>query len=352
MQALVTGATGFVGQALCLRLRALGKPVRGLVREGRSTGPLQAAGVDIHHGGIADPNTIADAARDCDVVFHCASESSPHAAPEALAWINVAGTENVLRAARHAGVAQVVMLSCVDVSLCNRDRVHWKEDAVLSHAPLGAYARNRLLADELALQSSDASLAVTTLRPAFLWGPGDHTNLPGLCAEASAGGVRLFGSGDNFFATTYIDNLIEAMIAVSHTPGIGGQAFHIGDAEIYTAREFFTKLSTTLALPKPRKSIYALAYAAAQIRRSLGANGPWPEDIARRARPLLLDCLRAINAFDYRPKVDLEQGMQALATWVNEVGGPEKIRQMARPPATQSDALHHQKTANALTPPP
>jgi nucleoside-diphosphate-sugar epimerase len=347
---MVTGATGFVGGALVRRLLARGHEVHALVRPEADAGALTAAGATPHEGDLADPNAIAVAATGCEVVFHCAGESSPAALPAALSWINVAGTENVLRAARSASVARVVLLSCSDVSLCNRHRLHWKENAVLGHEPLGAFARSKLLAEELALQASDAELCVTAVRPAYLWGPGDRTNLPTLCAEARRGGVRLFGSGRNLFSTTYVDNAADALIAASRAQGVDGQAFHVADPDFLTAGEFFGRLCSTLGLPPPRKGIYPLAYGSAWVRRAIGAPGTSPDAVARRGRACLLDCLRAVTTLDFRPSVDLDQGLAALARWVTEQGGPSAIESMARRPATLADAARHESLANALEP--
>jgi nucleoside-diphosphate-sugar epimerase len=346
---LVTGATGFVGGALVKRLRARGHEVHALVRPGADAGWLTAAGVPAHGGELGDPNAIALAAAGCEVVFHCAGESSRAAAAAALSWINVAGTENVINAARSVGVARVVMLSCADVSLCNRHRLHWKENAVLGHEPLGAFARSKLLAEELALQASDGKLCVTAVRPAYLWGPGDRTNLPELCAEARSGGVRLFGSGSNLFSTTYVDNAADALIAAAHAQGVDGQAFHVADPDFVTAAEFFGRLSSALGLPAPRKGVYAVAYAGAWLRRALGASGPSPDAIARRGRACLLDCLRAVTALDFRPSVTLEQGLSALARWVEDRGGVAAVERLARKPATLADAARYESLANELT---
>ena len=122
MKALIIGANGFVGGALCRRLVELGRDVHGLSRNGSVPD-----GVTSHQGTLGDPNTIAAAATDCDVVFHCAGENSEHAAREALSWINVAGTENVVAATKHAKVRRLVLLSCADVTLLNTDRLNWKE---------------------------------------------------------------------------------------------------------------------------------------------------------------------------------------------------------------------------------
>lgn len=354
MRGLVTGGSGFVGNALVRALRERGHDVHVLVRPGKTAGSGGAAGslaelgATVFSGDIGDPNAIAAAARACDVLFHCAGESARHAPQAALSWINVAGTENAINAARHAGVERAVVLSCADVSLINGDRVHWKENAALAQAPLGAWARTKLLAEEIALQSSDAELCVTALRPGWLWGPGDHTNAPALCVEAQRGGMRLFGNGQNLFSSTYIDNLVDAMIAAASADGVGGHAFHVADPDFLTASEFFGKLCSALGLPPPRTGSYALSYAAASVRKQLGSEGAWPEDVARRARGSLLDCMRAINAFAYAPRIHVDQGMSALAAWARATGGPDAIRKLVRTPASTADVAHHERLANEL----
>jgi nucleoside-diphosphate-sugar epimerase len=346
VRVVITGAGGFVGEALARKLRVLDDEVHALVRPGKARAELTRIGVHLHEGDLGDPNAIAAAAAGCEVLFHCAGESARSAAPEALSWINVAGTENVLRAARHAGVARVVHLSCADVTLANRDRLQWREDIVLGHAPLGEWARSKLLSEELALQASDAKLTVTALRPAWLWGPGDTLNLPGLCAEAARGGVRLFGNGQNLFATTYIDNAVEALILAARAADVGGRAFHVADGEFHTAREFFGKLCSAVGLPAPRSGVYALSYALSLVRAPLGAGGVGPDEVARRGRGSLLDCLRAINALGYEPHTNLDQGMAALAAWASAAGGPSALAALARKPAGAAEIAHHQRLAS------
>jgi 2-alkyl-3-oxoalkanoate reductase len=341
---LVTGATGFVGGALTRALLAKGEDVRALVRTEIGSERL-ADGAEPRAGDLADPNTIAAAAVGCQVIFHCAGESSLHASADAHAWINVAGTENVLAAARDAGVPRLVHLSCADVTLVPRDRLHWKEDAVLGRAPLGSFARNKLLAEEIALLGSDRRLTVTALRPGWLWGAGDRVNLPLLCKEAQAGGVRLFGRGHNFFATTHIDNLVAALIAAASAAGVAGQALHVADAEFVTAREFFEQLCAALNLPAPRAGIYPLEYGAAWLRRSLGREGAWPDDVVRRAHGSLLDCERAIRLLGWAPGVGLDAGMQALSRWASEVGGPSAIARLQRPAASPEQIERHRRLA-------
>jgi nucleoside-diphosphate-sugar epimerase len=243
-------------------------------------------------------------------------------------------------------VKRFVLLSCADVSLLNKDRLHWKENATLGEAPLGGLARSKLLAEELALHASNAALSVIAIRPAWLWGPGDHTNSPALCREAQAGGVRLFGSGDNLFSTTYIDNLVDALIAAALAKNADGQAFHVADAEVLTAGEFFGKLCAALGVAPPRRGIYALAYTAAVLRQRTGMRGAWAEDVVRRGRGILLDGLRAHQLLEYQPRTHVDAGMQALAVWAKQQGGPDALAKLARDAASAADVAHHRQLAN------
>jgi nucleoside-diphosphate-sugar epimerase len=347
---LVTGATGFIGGALSRRLLQDDKSeVRVLVRDEASAAPFASSRARVFHASLADPNAIAVAADGAEVLFHCAGESSHRASPRALAWVHVAGTENVLNAARHAGVRRVVHLSCADVTMVNRDRMRVKEGRALTEAPLDAWARTKLLAEELALQASDDKLQVCALRPAWVWGPGDLHTLPLLCEEARNGGVQLCGGGKNLVPTVYIDNLVEALLCAAVSDKAPGHAYHVLDAEMLNARDFLGQLCASLNLPPPVAGVYALAYAGAWLRERLGKPGLHRGEVVQRGRSALFDGVAAVRALGYQPRVSVEAGMRALAVWVQAQGGPEALARMQRKPATDTDADHLARMADAHT---
>jgi len=326
---LVTGATGFVGGAIALRLLAHGDDVAVLARDRARTAALEEAGARVHLGSILDPNAIAGAAEGALGIVHAAGIATERASARALRWTFVAGTENVLAAARHAGVRQVVVVSSADVTLSNQDRVHWDEKRDLSGLPVGERARAMRLAEEIALAVSDEALAVSALRPGWVWGPGDRTTLPGLVRESRAGGIRMYGDGRNLVATTYIETLADAVLAALRSPHAAGQAFHIGDPEFLELREFLVALTRTLHLPPPRPGPpFLLAYPLALLRRGRGAR---PEEILRRARSSLFDVQKAVSELDFRATITVDEGMKRLGRWCEEVGGLDAILATARP---------------------
>lgn len=310
------GEGGFVGSALSAALRALGHDVVGAPR----------SVVD-----LGDPDAIAQAATGCEVIFHCAGIASARADRRALEWVNIAGTENVINAARAAHVRRVVYLSCANVSLINADRIHWNESRVITQAPLDWHGRSKLLAEEIALAASDQRLEVTALRPAWLWGPGDHTTLPWLCREAVNGGVRLHGSGDNLLASLHIDNLVPALITAATAKNAPGRAYYVADGEVLTAREFLSQLCRACGLSDPRRGIFVLDVVHAWLREQITAEPGLVSTVVQRARGTLFDVQAAVRDLDFTPSITTEVGMQALAAWVTAQGGPTAIAALCRP---------------------
>jgi nucleoside-diphosphate-sugar epimerase len=327
---LVTGATGFIGGAIARRLLERGDRVVVLARDPRGAEVLAASGADVRAGSILDPNAIAAAARGCDAIVHAAGIASPRAAARALQWTLVAGTENVIAAARHAEVERVVMISSADVTLANQDRVHWDEKRDLVTPPVGERARALRLAEEIALSVSDDRLSVCALRPGWVWGPGDLSTLPALIAEAKQGGIRMYGDGRNLVATTYVETLADAALAAIASPRAAGQAFYVGDPEFLELREFLGSLCRALSLPPPRTGPpFAIAYPLALLGGKRAS--PLPEEILRRAKSTLFDVQKAISELDFRATITVEEGMTRLARWAEEVGGTDAIARRARP---------------------
>jgi len=313
MKALVLGATGMAGAAIVQGLLEAGHGVRALLRPdvSRTGRPPLGPEVTTHPGAIGDPNAIAAAASGVDVIF--VAVGLPLGRPsDEYRWLHVAGIENVLAAARHAEVPRVVLVSCADVVLADEPRVHWDEKRDLSRPPIGPRAQALKLAEEIALSASDGTLAVTAVRPGWLWGPGDHARLPALVREAKAGGIDLCGDGKNLLATTYVEHLAQAALAAAVSPRAPGQAYYVGDPEFLEIGEFLGLLSRTLGLPPPRRSG---PYFARRLWAGLGQGALPLEEVVRRGRATYFDTQKAAQELGIAPAVTVDEGMKRLAAW-------------------------------------
>src|SRR4051794_29457647 len=105
MRTLVTGATGKVGNATARALVARGDEVRVLVRDPARAAALLPDGVEPVRGDVRDSDSIARAVKGCELVFNAMGLPEQWFADDAIfERVNARGTENVVRAAREAGV--------------------------------------------------------------------------------------------------------------------------------------------------------------------------------------------------------------------------------------------------------
>lgn len=334
MKALVLGASGFIGGALVRALRTDGHDVVAFGRPDADLSAAEALGASVARGSILDPNAIASAAAGQDVVFHAAG-TTQQGAPEAVyRWLFVAGTENVVAASKSAGVERLVFLSCSDVTLTDADRVHWDEKRDLVGEPIGARAKCIRLAEEIALASGDGELAVTVVRPGWVWGPGDRTRLPALIREAKNGGLRLCGSGKNLVSTSHVDLVAKIALAAARSPNAPGHVYHATDGELLELRELFAALTKALGLPAP---IAGPPGPIAAAMTAVGKGLPREELVFRR-RSTLFDASLALGELGVEPTLSIEAGMKALARWVETEGGLDAVVANERKPP-QLDAL-------------
>lgn len=171
---LVTGGSGFIGQAVCEALLAGGDQVRML--DLREPPPALAARVDFHHGSILDDALLNDAMAGCQRVFHLA------AIPELwlpdkrqFEQVNTRGTEKVLDAAARHNIRRLVYTSTESIVVGTRRRSGQADEntAVTLEDMPGPYCRSKFLAEAAARRAAQQGLPVVIVNPTLPIGAGD-----------------------------------------------------------------------------------------------------------------------------------------------------------------------------------
>jgi nucleoside-diphosphate-sugar epimerase len=311
----VTGGAGGFGLTFAERARAAGDEVVALVRraEDPRADALKALGVELAVGEVGDPEFMAKAAAGAEVVVHAAGTSDPFAPEDALAWLHIAGTENVMRAAEHAGCRRVVHLSCTDVTLHRGPRMNWDEQRSLPREPTGALAKSKQLAEEIALSFHGPKLEVCVLRPGWLWGGAERANRDRFVARAARYGVGLIGGGRAMIATTHLETLVDAVLEAAEESAAAGRMYYITDDVLESQASFFGAYAEALGLPRPRRGAPRdVAYAAALVSPNL-ARGYAPAEVLAWGWDTFFVTSRARNELGWTPRTDRSALFEALA---------------------------------------
>lgn len=172
MRALVTGATGKVGNAVARRLVERGDAVVALVREPERAHGVLPEGVEAVRGDVTDPESVRRAVEGAEAVFNCMGiyeQWLPD--PGEFDRVNAEGARNVITAAREAGVKRAVHTSTFDVFHAERGGTMTEAD--LADYPKGTvYERSKQRAEELVLAEARDGIDVVIVNPAGVYGPG------------------------------------------------------------------------------------------------------------------------------------------------------------------------------------
>lgn len=325
MSILVTGGSGFLGQAICKLLRARGLAVRSLAR--RRVLALDALGVEQIEGDIASLDTVMQASTGIETVFHVAAKAGAWGRFEDYYAINVIGTGNVLAACELAGVGRLIYTSTPSVVHAGGDLEGVDESTPIASHFRAHYPRTKALAEQRVLAANGAQLATLALRPHLIWGPGDNHLLPRIVARARAGRLRFIGARSKPIDTIYIDNAAQAHLdaydRLATDAACAGRAYFVSQGQPLPLDEMINKLLKAVGLPPETRRIpFGLAFAAGAVLEAIygllriQAEPPMTRFIAEQlATAHWYDIAAARRDLGYEPRVTLAEGLVRLNEW-------------------------------------
>jgi len=316
---LVTGAAGFIGSNLSLRLLRDGYKIIGYddFSQGLKSNIKECLAhpeFKIIEGDVTDQKALAAAWGDAESVIHLAAFKIPRYGNALKTLeINVHGSENVLRLAKERK-NKVVLASTSDVYGKNAKLPFSEEHDLVMGGPKvqrWSYAISKMLDEQLALAySNEYDLPVVLMR--FFGSYGKNQNLTWwggpqsvfIAAALEGEPITVHGDGQQTRSFTYIDDTVEGITRCLETPEAVGEVFNIGNNREITISGLAEMIWRLVGRQEP-----------ARIKYIPYENFGKYEDVRRRVP----DIEKAKRVLGFTAKVDLEEGLSKTIEWQKSV---------------------------------
>lgn len=307
---LVTGANGFVGRALCAELVKRSIPARAVVRD-RSFFSVEAC-ERVNVPNVTADTDWADVLRGVETVIHLAARAhvmrDDSANPlEEFRKVNVAGTEQLARAASASGVKRLIYVSSIKVNgEATQNGEKFTESDV--PAPEDPYGLSKWEAEQVLHRvASETGLEIVIVRPPLVYGSNVKGNFALLLKVLRRRLPLPLASVRNLRSLVYVGNLVDALIACVTHPAAAMQTYLVSDGEDVSTPDLLRKLGVAMGRPArllPCPEIL-IRYGARLFNKSAQAD--------RLLGSLRLDSSKICRELDWTPPFSLRQGLSATA---------------------------------------
>jgi len=229
---LLTGATGFVGPYVVHALRAEGRELRALVRDGADVGRLHAWGCETVVGEMTDAASLRRAAEGCDTVVHLVAILTGK--PRDFERVMSQGTRDLTAAAREAGVRRFVLMSALGTDERTKDLVPY----------YGAK-----WAMEQAVKES--GLEHVIFRPSFIFGKGGGALAQFQKIAKLAPVTPIVGPGTQRIQPIWVEDVAAYFAASIDKPEAANRTFDLGGPDVVTWNEFWARLKRSTGSRRP-----------------------------------------------------------------------------------------------------
>jgi nucleoside-diphosphate-sugar epimerase len=270
MRVLVTGASGFLGTAVCAELVARRHEVSALVRRPGSAPPATTAVPGELGDGEALRRAMQTSRPEC--VFHLAAEIATQRDPRRVDEVNIEGTRRLLGACKELDSPRFVFVSTVVTG--DAGGAVLDESSALPVETV--YGHSKQVGEELVRESGLPSVIV---RPSHVYGPGGWYAEEIVKRLKQPGRLVVVGSGRNWWDVVRVEDVAAACVdAAERAPD--GALYHVVDDEPIHYYDFVALTARALGVGKPRRIPTWLAArvtgrdpVAAVVRSARSSNG-------------------------------------------------------------------------------
>jgi nucleoside-diphosphate-sugar epimerase len=306
----ISGGAGFLGLHLSRRLLADGHDVRSLDVVPLDDARLEDSMQELR-GDVRDRGHVEELVHGADVVVHAAAALPIQASRESIRSVNVTGTENVLRAARDAGVRRVVFISSTAVYGVPEKHPIEEDDPLVG---VGWYGESKIDAEALCRV---AAVETTIVRPKTFIGP-ERLGVFEILFDWIREGRRIYilGKGHNRYQLLGVEDLVDAIVRAATVPEAAGETFNVGATEFGTVRSDLQALidhagSSSRLQPVPVKPA-ELALRALELLK-LSPLAEWHYKTAHKDS--FVDVSKAQHLLGWQPRLSNREALIETYDW-------------------------------------
>lgn len=314
----MTGATGFVGKALCAPL-VRSNPVRVAVRNSAVKGLPD--GVDVAQRRLSPDQDWSDALVGVRVVVHCAARVHvmKEEAADPLAEfrrVNVDGTLRLASQAAGAGVKRFVFVSSIKV---NGEQTQFEEPFTADQQanPSDPYGISKMEAEKgLRALAQETGMEVVIIRPPLVYGPGVKANFLAMMRWLWGGVPLPLGAvTENRRSLVGLDNLVDLIVTCIDHPAAANQTFLVSDGEDLSTAALLQRMGRALGRPA-RLIPVPVGFV------KLGAALAGRASVAQRlCGSLEVDITKTREMLGWSPPVSVDEGLRRTAVhWLGTQG--------------------------------
>jgi nucleoside-diphosphate-sugar epimerase len=325
MRVLVTGATGFLGSHIAEQLARQGHSVRVLARRTSDRSFLRGFEVEEALGDVTQPDSLPAAVEGVEAIVHAAGLVKARSAAEFEA-VNAGGTANLLAALGPAHpLRRFVLISSLSAHGPSQDGRPRPLEA--PPAPVTAYGRSKLRAEELVRSWAGDGRPATIIRPPVIYGPRDRQLLP-FFHLARWRLAPLLGDGTNAISCVYVEDAARAaVLAATAGDDAPSATYALDDGAVYTWRELLAAVEEVvgrkaLRIPSPPWAFAAAALVTELYGRLRRRAVIFTRDKVVEMRQRYWVCSHEEISRDlgWQPQVGLNEGAALTAAWYRQHG--------------------------------
>ena len=325
---LVTGATGFLGKYVIKESEKENVKIIAIGRRENIGNSLKSDKTEFYKIDFSNIEELEKLFKSykIDKVIHAGALSSAWGKWEDFYNSNVLGTENIAKMCLKYNIKRLVYISSPSVYTEKKDRLNIKEDEVDETNELNYYIKTKIMSEKLLQDYIEKGLYTVILRPRGLIGIGDPSLIPRLLNANSKIGIPIFNEGKNLVDITCVENVAYACVLALNAENIKGEVFNITNGEQAKFKDILENFLYAIdEKPKYLKLPFGLLYGVACITEKIFKTFNIEKEptltrytVCTLGFSQTLNIEKAKEKLGYKPKITLEEGINAYGKWWKE----------------------------------